>query len=269
MTFPRDSAHDRAILDQFTRQSADFARSPVLHGDAMLALIVDAGQVGAHDRAIDLACGPGSVACALAARARSVVGLDATPAMLDQGRALAARRGLANVEWRQGDIYATPYPSGAFDVVTCRFAIHHLEHPARAFAEMARLAAPGGRIVVCDGLASDDPTKARAFNEMERRRDPSTVEFRTHSHFLLLFAEAGLASVETRPFQAPFLARDLAAASFPADGDREGLLALLEASVPGDSLGMSAERTSSGVRITYHSAVMSAIKPAAAPNRKG
>ncbi len=38
---------------------------------------------------------------------------------------------------------------------------------------------PGGRIVLCDAVASDDPVKAAAFNAMERFRDPSTVEFRT------------------------------------------------------------------------------------------
>jgi ubiquinone/menaquinone biosynthesis C-methylase UbiE len=121
------SAHDRAISAQFTAQASGFAAGKELHADEVLRLIVDAASPGPDDCAIDLACGPGSVACALAERARRVVGLDFTPAMLEQARTLADRRSLQNVEWRQGDIYSTGFSDAAFDVVTCRFAFHHLD----------------------------------------------------------------------------------------------------------------------------------------------
>src|ERR1700683_1492506 len=91
-------AHDRAIVDQFSRPARGFAARPELHVDDVLELIVEAAALGSNDRAIDLACGPGSVVCALAERAARVVGLDATPAMLDQGRARAKSRALSNVE---------------------------------------------------------------------------------------------------------------------------------------------------------------------------
>jgi hypothetical protein len=47
-------------------------------------------------------------------------------------------------------------------------------------------------VVLCDGLASDDPEKAQAFNVMERWRDPSTVEFRTLDYLRRLFVELEL-----------------------------------------------------------------------------
>ena len=53
---------------------------------------------------------------------------------------------------------------------------------------MVRVARPGGRIVLCDAFASDDPAKAAAFNAMERLRDPSTVEFRPLAFLRGLFA---------------------------------------------------------------------------------
>ncbi len=83
------TTHAEAILDQFTRQAPGFATGPALHADEVLALVVEAAAPGSDDRAIDLACGPGSIACALAGRAAWVVGLDATPAMLDQADALS------------------------------------------------------------------------------------------------------------------------------------------------------------------------------------
>jgi len=251
MSRPVNPVHDRAIIDQFTRQASSFADSPELHADEVLKLIVDAADLDRSDLAIDLACGPGSVACALAEQAAHVVGLDATAAMLSQARALAANRSISNVEWKEGSVYAAPFDNGAFNAVTCRFAFHHLEDPPKALGEMIRLAAPSGRVVLCDGLAYDDPAKARAFNAMEQLRDPSTVEFRTLNYLRRLFVEMGLGEPVVRIFQVAYLAADLVNASFPEGNDRAGLLALIESSVKGDALGMDARPSAEGVRITY------------------
>lgn len=255
------NAHDRAILDYFTQQARGFAAGPELHGPDVVRLIVDAAAPKPNDRAIDLACGPGSIVCALAETVAHATGLDATPAMLDEARTLAARTGRTNVTWLEGDVYRAPYPDGAFEIVTCRFAFHHLVDPVAAFAEMVRLAAPGGRVVLCDGIASSDPFKAEAFNAMERWRDPSTVEFRTEAYLHWLFLNAGLGEPERRTFQVPYLAKDLVAGSFPKGGDRDGLTALFEGSVEGDPLGMSAQRTPDGVKVAFPSIVFGAVKP--------
>jgi ubiquinone/menaquinone biosynthesis C-methylase UbiE len=260
MTQSDARAHAREIRDQFTQQAQGFARSPALHADEILALMTQAAALDERATAIDLACGPGSVACAFAARAARVVGLDATPAMLDQACKLAERRGLANVEWREGGVYDAPFPDGAFDAVACRFAFHHFENPARAFAEMVRLAAPGGRIVLCDAVVHDDPAKAAAFNAMERRRDPSTVAFLAFDQLTRLFVAAGLGAPRTQWFQVVYSAADLTRGSFPADGDRAALQALLEGSVEGDTLGMNATRTAEGVTLAYRAVVLSAVK---------
>jgi SAM-dependent methyltransferase len=261
MTSTNNDAHGRAIQDQFSRQAVDFAVAPELHGDEVVALVVDATKPNPGDSAIDLACGPGSVACAVASRVKSVVGLDATESMLDQARELARSRGIENVEWRAGDVYEVPYPDGSFDVVACRFSFHHFEHPEMAFAEMVRLAAPGGRIVVCDGLASDEPAKAAAFNAMERRRDPSTIEFRTLLYLRRLFELGGLGDPAIQRFDVPYVATELVARSFPENDDRAGLLALIEASVDGDLMDVGARRSPEGVRFAFRAAVLSAVKP--------
>ncbi len=261
MTPENTDAHERAIQDQFRRQAVGFAAAPELHADDIVALVVDAAKPQPDDRAIDLACGPGTVACALAKRVRHVVGLDSTPAMLEQARGFARRHRLDNVEWRAGDVYQTPFADGSFDIVTCRFAFHHFGNPALAFAEMVRLAAPSGRIVVCDGLASSESAKAEAFNAMERRRDPSTVEFRTLLYFRRLFEAAGLGEPQVQRFDVPYLASDLVARSFPVNDDRAGLLAMIEATVERDTMDVGARRTPEGVRFVFRSAVLSAVKP--------
>jgi SAM-dependent methyltransferase len=162
---------------------------------------VEAARPLATDVSLDVACGPGSVVVAFARRVRQAVGLDATEAMLEEARRLAARSSVGNVAWHRGDVYALPFAGGTFDIVSCRFAFHHLQEPARAFAEMVRVARPSGRIVLCDAFASDDPAKAAAFNAMERHRDPSTVEFRPLAFLVGLFAVVGLPEPEVRFYQ--------------------------------------------------------------------
>ncbi len=255
-------SHKSLIEDQFSRQAELFAAAPELHDAAMVRLLVDAARPSATDESLDIACGPGSVVAAFAPHVRRAVGLDATAAMLEQGRALASREGLPNIEWRQGDVYALPFADSAFDIVTCRFAFHHLEQPTRAFAEMVRVCRPGGRVVLCDGLASDDPAKAAAFNAMELHRDPSTVAFRPLAVLTTLFAPAGLPSPAIQMFQVPFEAESLIAKSFPANDDRTTLRRMIAESVEGDGLGMNARRDGEVIRLAYPAAVLVATKPA-------
>src|SRR5262245_28406514 len=249
-------AHATAIADQFTRQAALFATAPALHDKAALDLLVDAARPLGSDAALDVACGPGSVVLAFAGRVRRAVGLDATAAMLDEARRAAAKSGAANVEWHLGDVYALPFADGTFDIISCRFAFHHLEEPARAFAEMVRVARPGGRIVLCDAVASDDPAKAAAFNRMERFRDPSTVEFRPLAFLTGLFAAAGLPAPEARFYQLPVERERLIARSFPQGDDRAALKAMLDASVDGDPMGARARRDGATMWFEYSAAVL-------------
>jgi len=263
------STHDATIADQFTRQASQFAASPALHNEAALALLVEAERPRADDITLDVACGPGTVVIAFARRVRRAEGVDATEAMLAEARRLAAAAGVENVGWHRGDVYALPFAAAAFDIVSCRFAFHHLEAPEAAFAEMVRVCRPGGRIVLCDAVASDDPVKAAAFNAMERHRDPSTVEFRTLAWHLALFRDAGLPEPQARFYQVPAERDRLVAMSFPAGDDRAGLRAMIEASVDGDTMGVNARRAGDTVRFDYPAVVLVAEKPSSASPSSG
>src|SRR5262245_10149675 len=254
------AAHAAIVADQFTRQAADFAAAPALHNPAALDLLVEAARPLATDVSLDVACGPGSVVVAFAAHVRQAVGLDATEAMLEEARKLAARAQAGNVAWHRGSVYALPFADGAFDIVSCRFAFHHLQEPARALIEMVRVARPGGRIVLCDAVASDNPAKAAAFNAMERHRDPSTVEFRPLAFLLGLYAIAGLPEPEVRFYQVPAERERIVAMAFPAGGDYAGLRATLDASVDGDSMGVGARWDGGTMRFAYPAAVLVATK---------
>jgi SAM-dependent methyltransferase len=258
---PADSSSShRALIDeQFSRQAELFARSPELHGEDQVMLLVDAAEPKRSDESLDIACGPGTVVAAFASRVRRAVGLDSTQGMLDQARALAAERNLLNVEWRRGDVYRLPFAVGSFDIVSCRFAFHHFQHPAKALVEMARVCRSGGRIVLCDALASSDSIKAAAFNTMERHRDPSTVAFRPLASLVGLFADAGLPPPAIRRFLVRSERDALIAKSFPANDDRGMLRRLIDDLIASDAMdtGTAAGETA----FIYPAAVLSATKP--------
>ncbi len=168
-----ETAHQDLIRDQFTRQATVFnAAAPVADKDA-LQLIVTAANAEPDDTVLDVACGGGLVARAFAPHVRHATGIDVTPAMLDTARKAAAEQGLANTSWDQGDVTTLPYADGAFTIVATRFSFHHFLDPLAVLREMARVCAPGGRIVVADSCPSEDAAKAAAFNRLELLRDPS------------------------------------------------------------------------------------------------
>lgn len=256
-----DHAHAAQIADQFTRQAADFARSPALHNDEALKRLVDAARPRAGDVSLDVACGPGTVVMAFAARIAHATGIDATAAMLDEACRIAGERKVSNVTWHQGDVYALPFADGSFDIVSCRFAFHHLQRPADAFAEMVRVCRSGGRVVLCDGVVSGDPAKADAFNRMELFRDPSTVEFRTLDYLAGLYGRHDLPSPAMEAHRLTVTMNQLVAHAFPENDDREGLHRMIWDSVEGDKLGMLAKRDGDDVQLSYSGVILSAVKP--------
>jgi ubiquinone/menaquinone biosynthesis C-methylase UbiE len=110
---------------------------------------------------------------ALAPSVRSVIGIDVTPAMLSQARALAEKDGLRNVEFREGLAENTGFSAQTFDLAITRFSLHHFEDPIVQVREMARVTKDDGYVAIVDLVSPSDPQLAVRYNEYERLRDPS------------------------------------------------------------------------------------------------
>jgi SAM-dependent methyltransferase len=94
---------------------------------------------------LDAACGTGRHSVWLAAQGHAVTGVDASADMLAKARAK-----LPEARFEQGDLTALPLPNGSVDAALCALALVHLPDLAPAFAELARVVRPGGRIVISD-----------------------------------------------------------------------------------------------------------------------
>jgi SAM-dependent methyltransferase len=256
-----DAAHDALIRDQFTRQAVPFSTAAPIAGDAALRMTVEAAEAAPGDTVLDVACGGGIVVCAFAPHVRHATGIDMTPAMLEQARRLAAEKGLANITWCEGDVARLPWPEGAFTIVTTRFAVHHFPAPAAVFAEMLRVCAPGGRVVVIDTYASPDHAKAAEFNRLELLRDPSHRRCLALDELKTLFRDAGLGEPAAHFYELRDSVDNLLARSFPNPGDDEKIKELFAASIDDDRLGIPVSRDDGRLLYAYPVAILAARKP--------
>ena len=137
----------------------------------------------------DLGTGEGAFALLLAARAHKVIAVDSSSRMIEVGREQAARHGMRNIDFRQGDMEEIPIGVGEVDLVFFSQSLHHTLHPERALAEAARILAPGGRIVVLDLLK----------HRFEEAREMYADEWLGFSEAELesMLENAGFANVET------------------------------------------------------------------------
>jgi SAM-dependent methyltransferase len=102
---------------------------------------------------LDFACGDGDVALrAAAAGARLAIGIDISEVSVENARRAAAERGLSErTFFLRGDCENTGLPADSVDVVVCAGVLHHLD-VRRAFPEIERILAPGGRVIAFEAL---------------------------------------------------------------------------------------------------------------------
>jgi ubiquinone/menaquinone biosynthesis C-methylase UbiE len=254
-----DHSHQSRILDQFTRQAAPFAAAAAIRNEEALNRIVQWAGAGPDDTVLDVACGPGLLACAFARVAQHATGVDMTPAMLEQARKTQQEQGLKNVSWLPGDVYSLPFESSQFSIASSRFAFHHLQTPMAALMEMKRVCKPGGKIVVAD--MSPLPDKAAALNAAELLRDPSHVRALPVEELAALFEHAGLNAPQITSYRMEGEFEDLLSRSFPNEGDADRLRAIFADSITDDALDLNTRLQNEKIYYSFPVAVLVSTKP--------
>ena len=98
----------------------------------------------------DLGAGEGTISQLMAQRAKRVIAIDNSEKMVEFGAELARTHGIANLEYRLGDLEDVPIRAGTVDLAFLSQALHHAVHPERAIAEAWRILKPGGKIAILD-----------------------------------------------------------------------------------------------------------------------
>lgn len=142
---------------------------------AMYRAVVEATDLQAGMRVLDVGCGTGSLAMAVGRRHREVevIGLDPDERVLVRARRKAARARLA-VRFEQGYVQELPHPDASFDRVLSSLMFHHLGRGAKAsmLAEVRRVLVPGGYLVLAD---VDGPVGMHGLLARRRKAVPQRV----------------------------------------------------------------------------------------------
>jgi ubiquinone/menaquinone biosynthesis C-methylase UbiE len=151
-----------------TAQYYDLFRVP--YAQAAIDFIVERYNLGEGMRALDLGCGPGTIAIPLSNAVSEVVAVDADADMIDEGKRLARSRGRRNIQWLRSRAEDLSLVTGPFRVATIGQAFHWMDRD-EVLRELAIRIADGG------GLALVNPGKRRPQENWEPVANPIVAKY--------------------------------------------------------------------------------------------
>jgi ubiquinone/menaquinone biosynthesis C-methylase UbiE len=242
------------IRERFTETAKSFGDYVLAGRGSEAEKLAALAPAGAEDasrwRALDLACGPGTFARALASRVRFVVGLDFTPALLLRARKAvgeASEAAKSASAFACGDGNRMPFADGEFDLAVCGYSIHHMLHPERVIAELARVVRRGGRVAIVDMVARDGFDR-ELHTRIEQARDASHTKALFAGEFHTFLESAGMRVLtseleeKTRNFDVWMNAMKVP----PGTAGYAETRALLEGTMVNDAAGMRPRVTAEG-----------------------
>jgi ubiquinone/menaquinone biosynthesis C-methylase UbiE len=212
-------------------------------------MLIEMSKVADEDLVLDVACGPGLVACEFSKIAKHVTGIDLTEEMIKEAIKRQTELSLNNLSWDIGTACPLPYPDSSFSVVITRYSFHHFLDPQAALDEMIRVCKPGGGILIADvALPSDN---VEAYNHMEKLRDPSHTKALSFEEWEQLFNESGLRDLRRWSYKVPMELEKQLKASFPNSGDDKKVREILRKDTDTNSLGMDAHWAGNEIHFSY------------------
>jgi ubiquinone/menaquinone biosynthesis C-methylase UbiE len=161
---------------------------------------------------LDCGCGVGSITLDLAEQLApgQVIGLDMDEGQLEIARESAAKRGLSNVSFQQGNIYSLDFPDASFDAVLAHTLLFHLSEQLRALQEIRRVLKSGGVAAVSDDewntfvYSPDDPMMEKIVSLWKRVVQANGGNPYYSRHLRGLMLQAGFARTEGHAIAAEY-----------------------------------------------------------------
>lgn len=194
-------SHEQDVTRQFDTVAARYEKSPVHAQGPDLPVFRAAAESLQPRQALDVGCGPGHVALALAPFCGTVQAVDASREMVKIAAARAQKAACPNIVCQQAAAANLPFPDASMDLVTCRFSAHHWRDLSAGLQEIARVLRPGGTFIVTDSAAPDDALADTHLQTIELLRDASHVRNHTVSAWMALLALHGLMPAHTDHFR--------------------------------------------------------------------
>jgi SAM-dependent methyltransferase len=187
---PNSPPEGRVRRIDYDRVAADYDRRYRDGEPADLAAFVRTRIAEARDRPVlEIGCGTGRWLAEADATARPI-GLDPSAGMLER-----ARRRVPSARLIQGRAEALPLAAGLCGAVLCVYVVHHLDDPARAIAEAARVLAPGGALSVLAFAPHDGLDRWYLHDHFEGTRETDLARYPTTTAIAGWMTSAGLSDV--------------------------------------------------------------------------
>jgi ubiquinone/menaquinone biosynthesis C-methylase UbiE len=190
--------HEQTVQRQFDPRAEAYLASAVHAAGPDLAYAAQLVQQTAAGtgQALDVGCGAGHLAFALAPHLDRIVALDPSPGMLSAVARGAAACGLSRIEVRQGSAESLPFAAASFTLVGTRYSAHHWRRLEAALRDMCRILAPGGHALLIDTLGAEDALTDTYLQAIELLRDVSHVRNRSVCEWRSLLHSAGFVELE-------------------------------------------------------------------------
>ncbi len=256
------SAHRETTRREFSKQAASFERPGSIFRDRdILDWIGDHIPLAETDIVLDVAGGTGGLGRYLAERASFAVVMDLTREMLEAGSSAAREERATNIVFADGDATRLPFAAEQFDLVVSRFAFHHIDEPAAAAREMARVCRPGGTVAVVDMVGEPGEIGER-HTEIERLRDPSHARALEPDQLVGVLADAGVEAELAAERRQQLDAHRWVEQGQPRQAERTEVLAALQAEAEGGApTGLSARRTGDALTIEHRYVIVDGRRP--------
>ena len=177
--------HNDTVKQSFKKQAEKFAAYHMSKAEYTDYLIQKIGAKG-NEHALEVAAGTCICGRALAPFVKDITCLDLTQEMLAQGKKLAEESQIRNISFQAGNAEELSYEAETFDLVITRLSFHHFTNPEKPFQEMQRVLKKGGRMIVWDMEATEEPLR-EVDDKIETMRDPSHTRILSREEFERMF----------------------------------------------------------------------------------
>ncbi len=244
----------QSAIKQFGRQAEAYAKGNIFVDVVHLQEVVKRSGVKKNHRVLDIATGAGFLPLEFAKNADIVMGCDLTRNMLLKAREKEKTSGLENTGFLLSDVEALPFPDESFDIVSCRFAFHHFPNPEKALVEMKRVCRK--RIVIVDGVSSEDRDKSLFHNSIEKMRDTSHVRIYALSEIMAMMDNIGATVTDITHWDIPQDFEEWMARAGVEKRKKDEIEGLMRVSINGDTTGLRIKLEDGRLGFTYDTVIL-------------
>lgn len=247
---------EATVQEQFNRCAPYYLKDSAMADQKLLHWIVQLSEPQANDRTLDVACGAGFLVHEFAKFVCHAIGVDLSKTMLREARKYALELGLANTSFKLAHAELLPFADEAFNIVSCKLALHYFTDPKRTIREMNRVAKSGARFILIDRVSSEDQSKREYHNRIEKLRTPSKVKVYSTSEITDLMKGQGLSIIHTHYFEQHQDFEEWIKTTGASEENQQHARQLIGSSLKEDLTGLKVRLESGKLRMTHTAAIL-------------